>query len=137
MKNKIRSYKRSFIHFLCNHWVGGELGKPTSRRNRCKPRQLQTFQNKLSKLKSIYKRRVKASQRSKAVFNALSEVEQNKILKSHRQTHDHNKKEPKEFFCDRFPSFDSFLKVNVLKAVGRTEERGIVKTYSAKKVAGW
>lgn len=134
-QKKIRSYKRGFIHFLCNHWVGGEMGKPTSRRNRSKGRQLQTFQNKLTKLQSTYQRRVNASVKSKAVFNALSEVEQNKILKSHRQTHDHNKKEPKEFFCDRYSSFDEFLKVNVLKPVGKTEEK--VKIYNAKKVAGW
>ena len=113
-------------------------GRPKSRRSRCKGRQSQTFQNKLTKLQSTYKKRVKASLKSKNIFLALSEEAQSKILKSKRQTCESQiKKEPKQFFYAKYPKFEDFAEVNVLKEIGRTEEKRVVKKPAPRTVAGW
>ncbi len=105
--------------------ISGGVRKPTkSRRNRSKGRQLNTLNNKQNKLKKIYNKRIRASQKSKAEFIALSEEEQKVILNWKSQTHKKAvKQEPKEFFCDKYPTFESFLAVNNIKQMERTVEK--------------
>ena len=113
-------------------------GRPKSRRSRCKDRQSQTFQNKLTKLQSTYKKRVKASLKSKNIFESLSEEAKNKILKSKRQTCESQiKKEPNQHFYAKYPNFEDFAEVNVLKTIGRTEEKRAATKTSTQTVAGW
>lgn len=130
--NKVRRPRsRLQIAFKGNMWIGGERSRPKSRRKRCRGRQFKTYQNKLRKLQSNYNKLFKVSQKSKGHFQSLLEEEQQKILKSKRQTiESHKKKEPKEFFCDKYPTFESFIAVNKLaKPETHTEKP---KSYSSR-----
>lgn len=116
--------------------ISGGVRKPTkSRRNRSKGRQLQTLNNKQNKLKKIYNKRLRASLKSKADFLLLSEEQMQKIILSKSQTHKKDGRgEPKEFFCDKYPTVESFLAVNNIKQTERAVEK--VKTSSKGSYKG-
>ena len=120
-----------------NRKIGFSVHKRSkSRRNRCRPRQSITFNNKLSKLKSLYSHLFKKSQKSKEKFNKLSEKTKAEKLKSRSQ----NRQEPKKFFCDKYPDFQMFLAVNKLRPVGNTNDKPhsvFNKKEFRKKISIW
>ena len=97
--------------------------KGKSKRSRCRGRQLQTFNNKLSKLKSKYNHLVKTSQASKLIYLALPEKDR--------------KPKNKVFFCDKYNSFDNFLAVNKLRQVGRDEPKVTKTLTKPSKIKIW
>ena len=81
--------------------------KSKSKRNRCRGRTTETFNNKLSKLQSRYHYLFETSVKSKEIYLALPEKDR--------------KPQNKVFFCDKYTSFDKFLVVNKLRKVGGGE----------------
>jgi hypothetical protein len=79
----------------------GNLNETTVRRKRkmTKGRSLVTLQNKIREHKKFYNRVFKNSQKSKEKDSKLPE----------------NKRPQKEYFCDRFPTVDSFLRMKPFK----------------------
>ena len=88
-----------------------------SSRSRAKPRTLKTYQNKQNKLKSYYNKIYKHSLKSKEKYNFLPEEKRPKNIK---------------FFCDKYPTFEEFQKVNKLKEVGKEREIKSTTTYKPR-----
>lgn len=101
----------------------GNFNKKTKKRLR--GRTPDTFNHKLTKIKSQYNKLFKKSQKSKEEFNQIEEESQGKILKNISQ----KRTEPKPFFCVKYPTFDEFIKVQNLKSVGTVERASKKKSY--------
>jgi len=92
--------------------------KSHSKRNRNRGRQLKTYNNKLTKLKSRYSKLLGHSQKSKALYLEVKEADR--------------KPKEKVFFCDKYPDFQKFLAVNKLRPMGR-EEAPVSRTVARPK----
>jgi len=97
--------------------------KSKSKRNRCKGRTADTFNNKLAKLQSQYKHLVKTSQASKLAYLALPEKDR--------------KPQNKVFFFEKYPTIQKFLKANELRQVGKDTPRAVKTVSKPSKVKIW
>ena len=79
--------------------------KIKSRRSKAHARTLTTFNNKLNKLKSTYQRLYNNSKKAKDKYTVMPEGER--------------KIKDRKFFCDNYPTQDSFLKNYKLKVAGK------------------
>lgn len=101
------------VRLDCGKVIIGEEKKSTSRRSKAHPRTNKTYQNKLQKLTSKYRRLYRNSLKAKG-------------------------KKPdakKERFCDKYPDVKDYLSQYNLKAVGKVrEERNIVSSERKKEL---
>ena len=125
--SKTRSNKQTYT--IKSDGVFNMVGNFTKKtRKRLRGRLPETFNNKLTKLQSQYKNLFKKSQKSKEIFNNLSEEEKAKILKKTVQ----NRNESKPFFCDKYITFEDFLKTHNLKQIGTVEPKVKRRTVDRK-----
>ncbi len=95
--------KRIIVTLNCGKVSIGEPKKQKSRRSKAHPRTNRTYQNKISKLKSKYRRLYR---------NSLKAKEKNPDAK-------------KERFCDKFPDVKAYLSQYKLKEVGKIKENSV------------
>jgi len=115
-------------------FVGGDVR--IKRSFRTKSRTLATYNRKVNKLKAKYRKSVIQSQKSKDIFNKLSESEQSVILKRRTQN---GKVTNKEFFCDKYLTFEAFLLKTPVREMKKDESKTSTSTFSRPKrpVGGW
>ena len=117
-----------------NNSMGGNMGIVKHKKGgKSRSRTSATHQRKLSRLKSLYMRLFRNSQKTSEKYNQMSQ-EDKIIFDRKRRLKD---KSIKSFFCLTYPNFDSFLSKYNLKRVIREEPKvSMARTTSTAGIWG-